>query len=260
MTVGLFAVTSAGRLAATRLAAALGPNAVVVDGPIGASLRASLRARWPNLTGAVLFLAAGAAVRLVAPLLVDERTDPAVVCVDEACCFAVSLVGAGADDLAERVAVALGCTVVPNRGPLAGSGALVIGVGSARGVPADAVTGLLERLAGERGLDLRDIRCFATIDLKAREPGILAAVRWWADRYGLTAPALRTYPAESLAAVAVPNPSEVVRAEVGTPSVAEAAALRAAAELAPGAPVELVVPKIKGDNVTLAAARVSTPH
>ena len=46
----------------------------------------------------------------------------------------------------------------------------------------------------------------------------------------------------------VPNPSEVVRAAVGTPSVAEAAALHAAAELAGGAPVELVVEKIKGDT------------
>ena len=59
-----------------------------------------------------------------------------------------------------------------------------------------------------------------------------------------------------LAAVAVPNPSEVVRAEVGTPSVAEAAALHAAAELAGGAPVELVVEKMKGDDVTVAAARI----
>ena len=78
-------------------------------------------------------------------------------------------------------------------------------------------------------------------------PGILAAI----------APApLLTYPAAALAAVDVPNPSEVVRAEVGTPSVAEAAALHAAAELAAGAPVELVVEKIKGDNVTVAVARI----
>jgi len=47
-----------------------------------------------------------------------------------------------------------------------------------------------------------------------------------------------------------------VRAEVGTASVAEAAALHAAAELAGGGPVELVVEKITGDNVTVAAARI----
>jgi cobalt-precorrin 5A hydrolase/precorrin-3B C17-methyltransferase len=56
-----------------------------------------------------------------------------------------------------------------------------------------------------------------------------------------------------LAAVEVPNPSDRVRAEVGTASVAEAAALRGAADLGGG---ELVVTKIKGDGVTVAAARV----
>ncbi|PSB51584.1 precorrin-3B C(17)-methyltransferase, partial [Chroococcidiopsis cubana CCALA 043] len=39
---------------------------------------------------------------------------------------------------------------------------------------------------------------------------------------------LRTFPAEILSAISVPNPSSVVEREVGTPSVAEAAALRAA--------------------------------
>jgi cobalt-precorrin 5A hydrolase / precorrin-3B C17-methyltransferase len=91
------------------------------------------------------------------------------------------------------------------------------------------------------------VRAYASVDLKAGEPGILAAI----------APApLRTYPAGALAGVTVPNPSEVVRAEVGTPSVAEAAALHAAAELGAGAAVELVAEKTKGANVTVAAARI----
>ena len=123
----------------------------------------------------------------------------------------------------------------------------MVGIGSARGVPAEAVTAALHRLESEHGLDLRAVRAYASVDLKAGEPGILAAV----------APApLRTYPAAALAGVAVPNPSEVVRAEVGTPSVAEAAALHAAAELGAGAAVELVAEKTKGANVTVAAARI----
>jgi len=56
--------------------------------------------------------------------------------------------------------------------------------------------------------------------------------------------------------VAVPNPSPVVQRETGTPSVAEAAALYAATEMAQGRAVELVVPKAKSDNVTVAAARI----
>ncbi|MGE0300663.1 MAG: precorrin-3B C(17)-methyltransferase, partial [Pseudonocardia sp.] len=123
---------------------------------------------------------------------------------------------------------------------------LVVGLGSARGVPAEAVTAALRRVETDHGLDLRAVRAYASVDLKAGEAGILAAI----------APAaLLTYPAAALAEVGVPNPSEVVRAEVGTPSVAEAAALHAASELAPGATVELVVEKLKGDNVTVAVAR-----
>ena len=65
-----------------------------------AALDAPAAPSWPScprcgreLDGAVFFLATGATVRLVAPLLADKRTDPGVVCVDEARRFAVALVG-----------------------------------------------------------------------------------------------------------------------------------------------------------------------
>ncbi|OLT11881.1 precorrin-3B C(17)-methyltransferase [Pseudonocardia sp. CNS-139] len=307
--IALFAVTAAGRRAAAQA------------GPALARLHdlAELPQLWPRLHGAVFFLATGATVRLVAPLLADKRTDPGIVCVDEARRFAVALVGGhegGANALAARVAAVLGAQPVvttasdaagttgldalaallgavvdgdaaaagtalldgaalvenplgfplPPLPPLAGAPrhtvtvtdrlgpgtrvvppTLVVGVGSARGVPASDVTAALARLGTDHGLDLRAVRAYASVDRKADEAGILAAI----------APAdLRTYPADVLAAVAVPNPSEVVRAEVGTPSVAEAAALHAAAELAAGAPVELVAEKTKHANVTVAAARI----
>ncbi|MCH8897031.1 MAG: cobalamin biosynthesis protein, partial [Chloroflexi bacterium] len=63
----------------------------------------------------VLFLPVGAAVRLIAPHLRDKHQDPAVVCVDEAGTFAVSLVSGhvgGADRLAQEVAAILGATPV----------------------------------------------------------------------------------------------------------------------------------------------------
>lgn len=308
--IALFAVTDAGRRAADEVAPALGAEVRTLD---------ELTALWPDLDGAVFFLATGATVRLVAPLLADKRTDPGVVCVDEARRFAVALCGGhegGANALAARVATVLGAEPVittasdaagstgldelaavldaevdgdaaaggtalldgtarvenplgfplPPLPPLTGEprhtitisdraapGAapawtvlvpktLVVGVGSARGVTPDAVAATLRRVETEFGFDLRAVRAVASADLKADEAGILAAI----------APhELHTYPADVLAGVEVPNPSEVVRAEVGTASVAEAAALHHAG---PGA--ELVVEKIKGDNVTVAVARV----
>lgn len=311
--IALFAVTAAGRRAAAEVAAPLGAEVADLD---------RLPALWPRLDGAVFFLATGATVRLIAPLLADKRTDPGVVCVDEARRFAVALTGGhggGANALAHRVAALLGVEPVITTAsdatgttgldelvaqlgaavdgdlaaagtalldgaarvenplgfplpplPAAGTGrprhtvavtdtlgpagatrlvppTLVVGIGSARGVPAAAVRATLDRLRDEHGLDPRAIRGYASVDLKAGEAGILTAI----------APsALHTYPADVLAGVDVPNPSAVVRAEVGTASVAEAAALHAAAELGGGAPVELVVEKLKGDNVTVAAARI----
>jgi cobalt-precorrin 5A hydrolase len=67
----------------------------------------------------VLFLPVGAAVRLIAPYLQDKYRDPAVVCVDDAGRFAVSLVSGhlgGADGLAEAVARVLGATPVVTSG------------------------------------------------------------------------------------------------------------------------------------------------
>ena len=75
----------------------------------------AVRARWAEVDGFVLFLATGAAVRIVAPLLAGKSTDPAVVCVDEAGRFAVALCGGhagGANALARAVAEALGATSV----------------------------------------------------------------------------------------------------------------------------------------------------
>ena len=81
----------------------------------------------------------------------------------------------------------------------------------------------------------------ATADVKADEPGLLAAAagRGWP---------VVTFPAGRLAAVPVPNPSEVVRRAVGTPSVAEAAAL-----IEPGA--TLLAAKRASAHATVAVAR-----
>ncbi|WP_017539067.1 cobalamin biosynthesis protein, partial [Nocardiopsis halophila] len=125
---------------------------------------------------------------------------------------------------------------------------LVVGVGSARGVSAEEVGALIDRVLAEQWLSPASVRAVATVDVKADEEGILRAARerGWE---------VLTFPAEELAAVEVPNPSETVRAEVGTPSVAEAAALHAAGAVG-GAP-ELVAAKSKTANATAAVARAA---
>ncbi|WNF26356.1 Rv2231c family pyridoxal phosphate-dependent protein CobC [Streptomyces sp. C11-1] len=121
-----------------------------------------------------------------------------------------------------------GATVGP--GPEPGARSLVVGVGARRGVPGDEVFALIEAVLSGAGLSAADVVEVATVDARAGEPGIVAA----AARLGVP---VRTHPAAALAAVRVPHPSGAVAAAVGTPSVAEAAALIDADEL--------VVPKTR---------------
>ncbi len=71
------------------------------------SVREALRDNWNDVDGFVMFLSVGAAVRLIAPLLQSKYSDPAVVCVDDAGRYVVSVCGghaAGGNRLANDVA------------------------------------------------------------------------------------------------------------------------------------------------------------
>ncbi|MFT2014553.1 cobalamin biosynthesis protein [Streptomyces sp. 796.1] len=112
-----------------------------------------------------------------------------------------------------------------------------VGVGASRDAPPAEVAALVAACLAEAGLTAAAVAGFATVDVKADEP----ALRLAAARYGVP---LRAHPAAALAAVAVPHPTRTALAAVGTPSVAEAAALLAAG---PGA--RLVVEKRKSTPV-----------
>jgi len=305
------------------------------------SLKDHLATLWPSHRSLIFCLATGAVVRLIAPLLRDKSSDPAIVVVDEAGQFVISLCGghqAGADRLARLIALQLGATPILTgasnhanlpgidvlgapfgwrkgegdwtgvsaaiarqeavqviqtagstlwqqhlpeghrfyfegpgsrnqgsgeqeegawiRGQGSGDGVkpgariwispftqttldaqipipdsrlpipqvhwhphvLWVGIGCERGTSRRLIDQAVKQVLQENGLAEAAIAGIATIDLKADEEGIVELCR---DR---TLP-LRCFSAEELRSVAVPNPSEVVEAEVGTPSVAEAAAV-----------------------------------
>ncbi|RGC67619.1 Cobalt-precorrin-3B C(17)-methyltransferase [Micromonospora sp. MW-13] len=317
--IGLVAATAAGRRHARTVAAAW-PNARLVEAGTAAD---ALRAAFTGYDAVVAFLATGAVVRVLAPLLRDKHADPAVVVVDEAARHAVALLGGhagGANALAADVGALLDARPVvttatdavglpgldtlgwPVEGALAAVSraildgepvrlvadavwplpalpetvrpdapadgprllvtdrvvpldgrtavlrppSLVVGVGGSRGVPAAEVRDLLDRVLAAAGLSPASVRCLASADIKADEAGI----RSTADALGVP---LVTHPAADLAAVEVPHPSEVVRAAVGTPSVAEAAALLG--EPGRRGDAALVAPKTASAMATVAVAR-----
>ncbi|MFD0066237.1 precorrin-3B C(17)-methyltransferase [Streptomyces sp. NPDC056690] len=294
--IGLISATAAGAVARDRLASAWPSRTRVYEGSVGDAVRRA----FTECEQVVCFLATGAVVRLVAPLLRDKHVDPGVVCVDEAGRFAVSLLGGhegGANALAREVAAVLEAEPVvttatdavdvpgldtlglPVEGDVAGvtravldgepvalhaelayplpalpgnvapgraaahairvsdravepagrevvvrPPSLVVGVGASKGAPADEVLGLVRDALRDAGLSPLSVARLATVDAKAAEPGIVAA----AEQLGVP---VVTYGAGTLAAVAVPNPSDAPLDAVGTPSVAEAAALVAGGEL-----------------------------
>ncbi len=78
-------------------------------------LRPVIQALFTRHREMVVFLPVGAAVRLLAPVLGSKRRDPAVVCVDDAGRYAVSVLSGhvgGADALAHRVAEAIGAQAI----------------------------------------------------------------------------------------------------------------------------------------------------
>jgi cobalt-precorrin 5A hydrolase/precorrin-3B C17-methyltransferase len=299
--IGLISATAAGAGARDRLAAAWPDRTRVYDGPVGDAVRSA----FAECEQLVCFLATGAVVRLIAPLLGDKLTDPGIVCVDEGGRFAVSLVGGhggGANELAVEVGELLAAEPVvttatdavgvpgldtlgfPVEGDVAGVSralldgepvaldaelawplpplkvsphgayvirvtdravapgerevvlrppSLVVGVGASKGAPVNEVLGLVYDALREAGLSVGNIAELATVDAKAEEPGIVQAAQ------RLRVP-LVTYSAEELAAVQVPNPSDAPLAALGTPSVAEAAALVGGGEL--------LVPKRKSER------------
>lgn len=126
---------------------------------------------------------------------------------------------------------------------------LVLGVGSSSGAAPAGLRELLDAALAEAGLSPNAVGLVATVDLKANEPGIVALA-------GSLGVELRTFPPEVLAAVDVPHPSAVVDAAVGTPSVAEAAALAAAGPTGGS----LVVGKRRSSEATVAVARRRRPE
>ncbi len=302
-------ITEAGRALATRLPYERAHGAMAP----------TVRERWHDIEGLVLFVATGVAVRIVAPLLADKQHDPGVVCVDETGRYAISLCGGHggrANDLAREVAALLGAepiittasdaagtvaldtlpgfdavgdlagvsrAMLDGRLPtiesdlpawplppslFAGEGpervvvtdqrsacpepgtvllhppSLVAGIGTSTGAAPEEVAGLLVDVLERHALALESIGLIATVDRRRAEPAILALGR-----------PVRSFPADELATVAVPTPSPVVDATIGTPSVAEAAAL-----LAAGPQAELVVAKAKNKVATVAIARRARPQ
>ncbi len=122
---------------------------------------------------------------------------------------------------------------------------LVAGVGCARGTGAKEVIDLINKSLAQAALSAKSLAAIATIDIKSDESAFHAAAEYFDVPLKLFSP-------EELARneTLVPNPSEIVKAETGTASVAESAALIAG---------KLLVEKQKTTNATCAIGSADQP-
>ena len=119
-----------------------------------------------------------------------------------------------------------------------------LGLGCARNADPEELWALVQDMLAESEVAPGAVACVASIDLKADEPAMSVV----AARLGVP---LRLFTAGELEAQAVPNPSEVVFAEVGCHGVSEGAALACGGEL--------VAEKRKTANATCALSRAAEP-
>ncbi len=116
---------------------------------------------------------------------------------------------------------------------------LIAGVGCNRGTDREEIVDLVRETFQKHALALKSLQCITTIEAKRDEGGLKGAA---AD---LGVPLFFFGPAE-LNGIDVPNPSATVKKHMGVSSVCEATALLKSGK------GRLLIPKIKGQNATLA--------
>lgn len=118
------------------------------------------------------------------------------------------------------------------------------GIGTSRNAPADEIEALLRSAMTEAGVAPAALQVIATVDLKRDEAGLNEVAR----RLATT---VQYFTADELSRVSVPTPSAVVAGHIGTPSVAEAAALLSAGT------TTLLLEKRRSAHATVALARTT---
>lgn len=121
---------------------------------------------------------------------------------------------------------------------------IAVGIGCDRQAPVEEIRGLLQACLAEAGIEIGQIQCLATVELKSGEPGLLALAA------ELQVP-LTIFPVAALEAETprLANPSAAVFRAIGCHGVAEAAALAAV-----GSAGRLLLPKRRSARVTCALA------
>lgn len=215
-------------------------DARVYDG----KLRDLVGELWNGHAAIVAVMAVGIVVRSIAPWVDSKHSDPAVVVLDDAGRFAISLLcghEGGANVLAQQLAEITGAIPVLSTGTEARRN-VVIGVGSRRGVTCEEVLAAIDESLAAANRTRTDLRALSTIDLKADENGIRKA----AEVLGVP---VRIVPIERIRAI-----QEALRKPNFVEKVTGVAAVCVPSALLADAQTRLLTPPTTRQGVTVAVA------
>ena len=200
---------------------------------------------WADHAAIVGVMASGIMVRAIAPHVASKYEDPAVIVVDDAGRYVISLLSGhegGANGLAEQIAgETRGLPIVTT-----GSEArrrIVLGIGSRRGVSEAQVLAAVDEALAAASKTRDDVRAVATIDLKRDEAGILAA----AERLGV--------PVQIIGRERIRALQDVLRDPGFVEEITGVAAVCEPAAMLAGAQTDLLSRRTARDGVTVALAQ-----
>jgi cobalt-precorrin 5A hydrolase len=189
-------------------------------------------------------MAVGIVVRMVAHCAESKFKDPAVVVLDEAGRYAISLLSGhegGANKLAYRVGLVTGAEPVVTTASEANK-KIVVGVGCRRGASAEEIVHAIKRALHQLEMKPEDVRVIASVELKKNEAGLADA----AEQLGIP---LQFFRPEEIAEVdAEYTRSALVKEKIGVEGVCEPCALLA------GMRASIILPKTVIGPVTVAIA------
>jgi cobalt-precorrin 5A hydrolase len=214
--------------------------------PFLATVQGYFKAKHPL----IFITATGIAVRALAPVIENKRSDPPVLVLDEQGQFVIPLLAGhqgGANEWARQLSEAINAQLVITTAGAWQQPVYVLGMGCDKGCPESYLQQLLDHHIST--VQQQGIVALTSLDIKQKEPALIAL----AQRLNLP---FICYSADQLNTVAdkLSYQSEIVYREVGCYGVAEAAALIHAKHLTQQH-AELVLIKQKNKRATCALAR-----
>lgn len=207
--------------------------------------------------GLVFVCATGIVVRSLAAVIKSKFEDPPVLVLDELGQYVIPLLSGHEGQANQWAAILAGFIGAQNIVTTAGQytqSSYVAGMGCIRGCSKQTLHSLLSENLQRLKLDPDNLQAISSISVKADEAGLISLAKELSVPFVVYEPTELRKVEDRLT-----MKSDVVFAEVGCYGVAESAAIFHA-EIISGKPGQLLMPKIKNSQATLALVEVSLVH